>query len=770
MRALDDLDSTANDTVAILHFTHHASSVLFDHHDAPATAVAVDAAAADCALADRIAEQRHDIYVVQRALTDADVAALIKESEAGAWTRPIVLSAQLSPRSKALILDTCLFFAIPLDALTPDMLRVIVGAAKRCRREEEARRTAEHRLRASFEQLPNATYVWQATQDDDFVLVHANEAAHALTRQRIASSMGARAREFFSHRPDIFDAMRECFRLRRPVRTEGPYLMRTTGEERYLITTSAFVAPDVVVSHTVDETARRHAQTELYERERQFRALFSGAKDAMLVVDDGSRMVDGNPALLALLGVTHESLGSLGLSQVVDSGEFTDEMWHAFLTQGSWEGRFRVKRADDKVRTVDFSATADFTPGRHLFVLRDVTDREELERDLQHALRLDSVGRLAGGIAHDFNNLLTAILGFTDLLSNTMPSSDPRRADLREITRAAESAAGLTRQLLAFSRKQVLQPVVLDINEQVTNVGALLRRLLGEDVEVETAFQTAQLHVTADPTQIEQILLNLAINARDAMQGTGVLRISTDRLRVASDLVREGTKVTPGGYAVLSIADTGQGMTEDVLAHLFEPFYTTKSRGSGTGLGLSTVYGIVKQTGGYIWVASEVGRGTTFDIWLPLATSGADATPEPATRSAGVMPDVTVLIVDDDRAVRALAARSLELEGCRVVEAANPHEARARINEDVQLLITDVVMPANSGVELARELREAYPSLRVLFISGYAKEAIRSYGELPAGFEFLGKPFKPDALVLKALHALGRSAPSSPSQSASRDA
>jgi PAS domain S-box-containing protein len=619
---------------------------------------------------------------------------------------------------------------------------------------------AESRLEAHFESLPNPTYVWRSTGDDDFHLVRVNGAAHALTKGRIGALIGERATAFFSHRPDIVEVLRQCLRERRPQRSEGPYMMRTIAEERYLMTTYTFVPPDVVIGHTEDATERKRAERALLERDREFRALFENAKDALLIADDAGQFVNANPAALALLGVTRGQLQAMRVSELaVGERRARDEAWRHFLEHGHQEGRMQVRRRDGLLRTVDFVATAHYAPGRHLWVLRDMTDRVELERELHHVQRLDSVGRLAGGIAHDFNNLLTAILGFAELLANSFAPDDPRRTDMAEIQRAAESAAGLTRQLLAFSRKQVMQPIVFDLNEHIGTVTTLLRRLLGETIEVRSRFLAPVLNVTADPTQMEQILLNLAINSRDAMPEGGTLDIVADRVTIAPDDAREGTTLVPGVYARLTVTDTGHGMTPQTMAHIFEPFFTTKPRGSGTGLGLSTVYGIVRQSNGYIWVSSQPGAGTSFELLFPESSAAPRVEADEPASLPRVVPSATILVVDDDRAVRLLTARTLERQGFAVLQAASAREAHAHVlDASVSLLITDVVMPDTSGVDLAATLLARDPRMKVLFMTGYAADAIAAHEPLPGAGELIHKPFTPDRLVSAVVRALDHAA------------
>jgi len=386
-----------------------------------------------------------------------------------------------------------------------------------------------------------------------------------------------------------------------------------------------------------------------------------------------------------------------------------------------------------------------------------VSAQRQLEEQLRQSQKMEAVGQLAGGIAHDFNNLLTAILGSTQLLLHNTPSGDPRREDAEEIRHAGLRAAELTRQLLAFSRRQVLAPKVLDVNSVVAHMDRMLRRLLGEDVELATSLDPAAGAVNADPGQLEQVLLNLAVNARDAMPGGGRLSIETTRVTLHDEHVERRHRMPAGDYVCLAVADTGVGMDETTQAHLFEPFFTTKEVGKGTGLGLATVYGIVKQSGGYIWVYSEAGHGTTVKVYLPRVPGVAEA-PAPASEPQQVRGgDETVLLVEDAAPVRTLARRSLEARGYRVLDAADGPSAlelSTRHAGGIAILVTDVVMPGMSGRELAERLAPARPSMKVLYTSGYTDDAMVRQGVLNAGVAFLQKPFVPDTLARKVREVL----------------
>ena len=388
--------------------------------------------------------------------------------------------------------------------------------------------------------------------------------------------------------------------------------------------------------------------------------------------------------------------------------------------------------------------------------LRDVTDQRRLEAELRQSQKMDAVGRLAGGVAHDFNNLLTVINGYGELLQNALPVEDPHRALVGEMTKAGVRAAGLTRQLLAFSRQTVVAPRVLDLNAVVADLETMLRRVIGEDVLLKSSLQRTLGSVRADAGQMEQVLVNLCVNARDAMPRGGTLTIGTRDVYLNEDYARRHADVQPGRYVLLSVTDTGVGMTADVRARVFEPFFTTKGAGQGTGLGLATVYGIVTQSGGHIEVESEPGEGTTFRVYLPLVGEAARSTgsvldvPPPAGTEA-------VLLVEDEPAVRALVRRVLQGCGYTTLEAGDAEEAVrvcAGHAGPIHLVVTDVVMPGSGGRVLAERLLGLRPGLRVLYVSGYTDDAVVRHGVRHAEVNFLQKPFTPAALAHKVRQVL----------------
>src|SRR5947208_2078935 len=425
--------------------------------------------------------------------------------------------------------------------------------------------------------------------------------------------------------------------------------------------------------------------------------------------------------------------------------------------------QFRVRTAKGDYRVGEFSASPQLHEGRLVGILgigRDVTERVQLEQQLRQAQKMEAVGRLAGGIAHDFNNILTAITGYADLLLEDLGATDPRRLDADEIHKAADRAAGLTRQLLAFSRQQVLQPTVLEVNKLVSDLEKMLRRLLGEDVELSTRLAPTTGRVKADPGQLEQVVMNLAVNARDAMPNGGKLTLETANVDLDEAYATDHYPARAGPFVLLAVSDTGIGMNEETQAHMFEPFFTTKGKGKGTGLGLATVYGIIKQRGGFIWLYSEGGQVSTFKLYLPRVQELAERASQPAQPPARAARGTeTVLVVEDEAPVRSVARQVLERHGYTVLEAPSAEAAldiATRYSGAIHLLLTDVVMPGLNGRQLATRLADLRPDARVIFMSGYTDDAVTRHGVLEPGSAYVQKPFTPDAIARRVREVLDR--------------
>ncbi len=511
-----------------------------------------------------------------------------------------------------------------------------------------------------------------------------------------------------------------------------------------------------------DVTDRRRAEEALRASEERYRSLFEGAPYGIFRVTVEGAFVSVNPALAAMLGM--ESADSL-LGRSVEGLFQEPGGWNRFLADSETESGIQGLevvwlRSDGTPITVRVTGKplAGDDDGERGFemIAEDVTERRLLEEQFRQSQKMEAVGRLAGGIAHDFNNLLTAVTGYADLLRSRVPQDDPRRSYVEEILGAADRASALTRQLLAFSRRQLLQPRVLDLKEMVRNVERMLGRIIGEDIELTTRLE-ARGQVRADPSQLEQVLLNLAVNARDAMPDGGRLVLETRDVEIEEGFKVKPGAMPPGTYVLLVVSDTGVGMDAYALSHIFEPFFTTKEPGKGTGLGLATVYGIVKQSGGYIWAASELRRGARFEIYLPRVDSALEERDAPASTSPELAGGhETVLLVEDEEGVRRTVREMLEWYGYRVLPASGATEALAlaRSHEaPIHLLLTDVVMPRLGGRELRSTIDSYRPRIPVLYISGYAGEGVNEE-LLEDGAAFLAKPFTAAALAQKVREVL----------------
>jgi PAS domain S-box-containing protein len=428
-----------------------------------------------------------------------------------------------------------------------------------------------------------------------------------------------------------------------------------------------------------------------------------------------------------------------------------------------FQAEYRITRKDGNTIWVSDTAVVVRGSDSHPVLeglIVDITDRKLLENQLQQARKMEAVGRLAGGVAHDFNNLLTIIKGYVEMAMQRCLDRPALHSDIRRIEEAADRAVTLVRQLLAFSRKQVLRPKIVDLNAIVVNLDQLLRRLMNENIEMKTFVSNDVGAIKADPSQIEQVIMNLVVNARDALPNGGRILIETSNVDLDSAYTLDHTVVRPGPYVLLAVTDTGIGMTAETVAHIFEPFYTTKESGRGTGLGLSTVYGVVKQSGGYVWVYSELGKGTTFKVYLPRVKDAVQVSAAEIPASATRKGHETILLVEDEPAVRELAQMVLSERGYTVIEALTPEDAERLAGNNgaaIHLLLTDVVMPGMSGRELAKRLTGRCPNLRVLYMSGYTYNVIAQDGTLEEGISFLQKPFTPQVLTQKVREILDRS-------------
>ncbi|MBI5534020.1 MAG: PAS domain S-box protein [Deltaproteobacteria bacterium] len=620
-----------------------------------------------------------------------------------------------------------------------------------------------------FQSMAEPAYV----VDNDMNLIAVNTALEKFYGQPSSEILNRPCRDVLNHSLCDTCPLREAMRDRRTfsgVEQQIP----VRGKNRTVLMSGSFLddisgkyAGGVVLLQ--DITERKSAEIALRDGERKYRTIFETVAMLILTIDQSGTVLDCNPRIEGTLGYKREevvgrSLGALLPPDVRDraAAHLRDLVGGGILRDQDYR---MVKKDGSPIEVrVDSSSICDEDGrfDRAIILIDDITAERKLEARLVQAQKMEAVGRLAGGVAHDFNNLLTVIIGSSTFLDRKMPQGDPMRVELEQISRAAERGASLTRQLLAFSRRQVLRSQVLSVNSIITDLDGMMRRIIGEDIVLDAELEPELGCVRADSTQIEQVIMNLAVNARDAMVHGGRLVIRTSRALIdeGEAAVRPGLK--PGPHVLLQVIDTGAGMDEETKLQVFEPFFTTKPR--GTGLGLSTAYGIVRQSGGHIACESHPGGGTTFSVWLPLVDE-ARSQPEPA---AGVRGESRgseiVLLVEDEPSVRELASETLRASGYTVLEASDGDEA-LRIASgqagSIDLLVTDVVMPHMSGRELAQRLLQQRAGVRVLFISGYASES-GGPGSLPAGAELLLKPFTPQELSSRARSVLD-AAPSSPS-------
>jgi len=509
----------------------------------------------------------------------------------------------------------------------------------------------------------------------------------------------------------------------------------------------------VLATGILRDVSRRHrAEEELRDANETLRALIEATPLAIVAIDSAEKVSKWNSAAEKMFGWSE--------SEVLGRKSDWRELGEASRRSASITKEATLRKKDGNYVEVAIStgplAGQGGAHGGAVSVITEITERKRLEEQLRQAQKMDAVGRLAGGVAHDFNNLLTVIIGYGEMLMNGLTADTRPREYALEVLRAAEKACTLTKQLLAFSRRQVTYPVLLDINPVVAGVSNMLRRLIAEDVELVLLLSPTLGTVRADPGQIEQIIINLVVNARDAMPGCGRITIETGIAELGDEYAQTHFDVKPGRYVSISVTDTGQGMAQTTQSHIFEPFFTTKDVGKGTGLGLSTIYGIVKQNNGSIWVYSEPGNGSTFKIYLPAVD---ERPPVELLVGRAVLErgDETILLVEDEAGLREMARELLEGQGYTVLAAADSQEAMRICNGHpgpVDLLLTDLVLPTASGNELARRLHGIRSQIRVLFMSGYPAETIVERGVLEPGAAFLEKPFTPDALARKVRQAL----------------
>ncbi|MGH9449057.1 MAG: PAS domain S-box protein [Terriglobia bacterium] len=542
-------------------------------------------------------------------------------------------------------------------------------------------------------------------------------------------------------------------------------LRRSNGELFWVLTHASILdgpsgKQPLIEGTLIDITRLKQAEEALRHSENRFRALVENSTDAISLVDETGTVLYSSHAVSPIFGYSLEERAGRNIFELVhpEDRKQTLPLFQKLLTQGlgsSVSTVIRYLHKNGSWRWIEALGTNLLEdPSVHAVAInyRDITDRRLLQQQFYQAQKMEAVGQLAGGVAHDFNNLLTAILGYSDMALEKLPRNSQARRYTAEIKKAGERAAVLTRQLLAFSRLQVMSPQVIDLNASIAEMGKMLRRLAGEDITVTTTFGATPGRIKADPAQIEQVIMNLAVNARDAMPQGGRFGITTSDAILEGSVTAEGIRVNGGHYVLMEVSDTGCGMDPGTRARIFDPFFTTKERGKGTGLGLSTVYGVVKQSGGYIWVASEAGAGAKFSIYLPAVEEDLSAARPAGTRVHKYHGSETVLVVEDENPVRVVLGKILRGMGYQVIEAARGDEAlelcRNRTNK-IHLLLTDMAMPHMKGQELARLLAEIHPETKTLFMTGYAGNKVGAMDVLESGAHFLSKPFTAEGLGQK---------------------
>lgn len=511
------------------------------------------------------------------------------------------------------------------------------------------------------------------------------------------------------------------------------------------------------------EAEEHAAQKALRESEERYRSFFNNSIDAVLLTSPDGSILKANAEACRIFGHTEEELHQVGRIAVVDT---SDPRLSRALEERNRTGKFKgeltlIRKGGTKFPGEISTAVFKDKDGavRTSMIIRDITERKRAEKEMvalqeqfRQSQKMEAIGRLAGGIAHDFNNLLTVIKGYSQLFRADFKEGDPRRGNIDQITKASDRASGLIRQLLVFSRRQILEMKVLDLNSVLRDLERMLRRVIGEDIELITLLTDDLGRVKTDQGQFEQVVMNLSVNAKDAMPIGGKLILETANIDLDESYARSHIGVIPGRYVKFSVSDTGVGMSPEVRDHVFEPFFTTKEKGRGTGLGLSTVYGIVKQSEGHIWVYSEPGKGTTFKIYLPMVEEAFDEIDERVLIEELPHGSETILVVEDEEGVLKLTIDFLTLHGYKALGARNAEDA-SRLGEQhkgpIPMMITDIVMPGINGPALYESLASVHPEMKVLYMSGYTEDTIALRGILEKGMNYIQKPFSMEELTQK---------------------
>ena len=714
-------------------------------------------------LEDNVVEQQGLMPLVKRAFEGGERARFTLCYDS-AQLRPIRLGKNVQ-----LILDVTISPVLDTQGRVVHAIIQHLDITERTKAEDSLRKNAQE-LEWLMQHMANAFVVWETVFGEDGKLAdvrfgYFNDAYARVSGLKLGEARGRMVREIWPETEQSwFDAYGEVALTGIP-RSFEMYHSPT----RQLYACNAYRPWDTTDRICVvfeDITERKRAEEALRTSEERFKRLLQNSNDIITVLDEKGIVTSVSGPIEGILGYKpEEMLGVYGFDYIHpdDRGPtmriFTDWIGHTGSTHRA-EYRFRHKDGSwAAMETVGVNLLNDPVVKGIVLNIREITERKKAEQErnklqeqLQQAMKMEAVGRLAGGVAHDFNNLLTVITGYVELARMKLTPPDPLLRSLDGIHRAAESAAALTSQLLAFSRRQIIEPKVLNLNDLVGGLAKMLIRLIGEDIELQTALAEELGSVKVDPGQFEQVLVNLAVNARDAMPDGGQMVIETSDIELDEDYCLRHPQVRPGKYVLLAVSDTGHGMSAEVKQHLFEPFFTTKAKGQGTGLGLATTFGVVKQAGGAIEVYSEVGQGTTFKIYLPRVEEQAERLVNKAPGLELARGDETILLVEDEESVRDVALTILERLGYRVLSAANGGEAFLLVEKYdgwIDLLMTDVVMPGMNGRELAERLLKIRPEMKVLFTSGYTENVIVHHGVVDENLNFIGKPYSLHALARK---------------------
>ncbi len=706
--------------------------------------------------------------IVMAAWLEHRQSPLSSTEDHSAATPMAVLTALVMLIFIALIIDRySVALRETLFALQSANQRLHVELAERRRAEQELREREEF-LRSIYEGAEMPIFVVDVDDAGDFRYVGSNPAHQRATGHGGDMIAGRRPEDFLppEFAAHVRAAYEKAVRDGTPSTEEQVYAPQ--GVPTYWLRLLTPLRDDSgrvtrLVGTGIDITERRRTLEALRESEERFRLITENISDLIFMVDGAQRFAYASPAFERLLGYDPERLIGTPVLDAVHAEDLAQvrDRWAPGAHQGVAQVTFRYRHAlsADWVWFEARSASAVWQGEPVVIVVaRDVTQQRRLQAQLIQAQKMEGIGRLAGGVAHDFNNLLVAVDGYAQLAADELPPDHVVQEDLREIRRAADRATKLTRQLLAFARRQISDPQVISLNDLLADMDRMLRRLIREDITLVIAPAPELWPTRADVGQIEQVIVNLVVNARDAMPDGGRLTIETRNVTLDEEFARTHPSVIPGPYVMVAVSDNGVGMDAQTMQHLFEPFFTTKPPGAGTGLGLATCYGIVKQHGGTIWAYSEVGCGSTFMFYLPRAEG--EPTQLRRGEEAGELPrgSERILLVEDDQLVRDMAARVLRGQGYTVLVAAHGEEALQMAADPesppVDLLLTDVVMPRLGGRALAEQLMAHYPGMKVLYTSGYTDTAIVHHGQLEEGLSFLHKPFTPAALIRKVRETL----------------